>query len=267
MLRRVIDAAADELRDAHRALLRNMSHPRLVLLHRMVSAMTREIEQSVEVQDPLFSVEFAEAVGDQLLLHHATHEEPVNKKTFEYVFRNAAEASGHAARVNTNTTDASEDVRVDDVKFSLKTEAAKRQSKAGIYIQKLMEARWIRDCDTPVELAATASRAIPEHLDRYERIVLLRGRREADSVLYTLVEIPKRVLMLVATLTADSFELKNKFGSSGANVFEGGDRIFRLYLDGSVEKVRVFNLRLDRCIVRMRWRVPLAAVQSRDADA
>lgn len=241
-----------------------MSRPKLVLLERIAQAMTREIEQDLVTADELFTPEFVEAMGDQLLLHHGTHDEAVNKKTFEYVFRNAAEAAGHQAAINENTTDPSEDVRVGDTKFSLKTEAAKAQSRTGMNIQKLMEARWIRDSNSPAELAGKASTVIPEHLERYERIVLLRGRRENGSVVYTLVEIPKDLLMLVRGLKPEDFEPKNKYGGSGADVLEGGERVFRLYLDGSVEKVRVFSLRIDKCIVRATWQVPLEAPGAED---
>src|SRR4051794_35571231 len=97
-------ASAGDLRAELASLLRTMSRPKLVLLERMAMAMNREIEQEVVVSDELFTADFAEAVGDQLLLHHGTHDEPVNKKTFEYVFRNAAEAAGHSATINEHTT-------------------------------------------------------------------------------------------------------------------------------------------------------------------
>jgi hypothetical protein len=242
----------------------SMSRPKLLLLRRMAASMARDIEQTLVTPDDLFTTDFVEAIGDQLLVHHGTHDEPVNKKTFEYVFRNAAEAAGHDASINQNVTDPSEDVRVGSTKFSLKTEAARSQSKTGMNIQKLMEARWIRDCTTRDELATMTSRVIPEHLSRYERIVLLRGRRETGSVVYTLVEIPRQLLMLVGNLTADDFEEKNRYGGSGADVHDNGTRVFRLFLDGSVEKVRVFSLRIDRCIVRARWRVPLEIVGPAD---
>jgi Type II site-specific deoxyribonuclease len=261
------DVSAAQLRAELAALLQGMSRPKLVLLRRMAIAMNREIEQVVVEADDLFTADFAEAIGDQLLLHHGTHDEPVNKKTFEYVFRNAAEACGHSAVINEQTTDPSEDVRVDDTKFSLKTEAARSQSKTGMNIQKLMEARWIRDRDTPAALARTAATVIPEHLERYERIVLLRGRREADSVAYALVEIPRDLLMLIAELRADDFEPKNRYGGSGADVYRDGVRVFRLFLDGSVEKVRVFSLRIDHCTVRARWRVPLEVAETSDDES
>jgi hypothetical protein len=261
------DLSREELRERFVSLVAHMSRPKLVLLERMALAMSREIEQQVVEADALFTPEFAEAVGDQLLLHHGTHDEPVNKKTFEYVFRNAAEAAGHTATINENTTDPSEDVRVDGTKFSLKTEAARSQSPTGMNIQKLMEARWIRECETRADFADKAAGVIPEHLQRYERIVLLRGRREGDSVAYMLVEIPNDLLMLVSGLTADNFEEKNKFGGSGADVYRDGIRVFRLYLDGSVEKVRVFSLRIDQCIIRARWTIPLEAADSGEGES
>jgi hypothetical protein len=78
-------------------------------------------------------------------------------------------------------------------------------------------------------------------------------------VLYTLIEIPKGRLMLIRGLSAHDFSPKNRYGGSGADVYDGDVRVFRLYLDGSVEKVRIFSLRIDHCVVRARWRVPLEA--------
>jgi hypothetical protein len=226
----------------------------------MMTAMTREIEQTVEAPDMLFSPEFVEAIGDQLVLHHGANEKAIKGNTFEHVFRNAAQAVGHTASIVENPNAPSADVFIGDMRFSLKTETAKRQSKTGVYIQKFMEARWIRDCDTPAELAAATAELIPKHLEQYDRIVLLRGQEESpDWVNYTLVEIPKDILMLVANLTGKDYPPKNRFGGTSADVFKDGVRVFRLRLDGSVEKVRLFLIRFDHCVVRARWRVPLDA--------
>jgi hypothetical protein len=253
----VTEINRDQLLAEFPVLLENMSSPRLVLLHRVMVAMTRGIEQTVEVPDKFFSPEFVEAIGDQLVLHHGANEKAVKGNTFEHVFRNAAQAVGHTASIVENPNAASADVYVDDMRFSLKTETAKRQSKIGVYIQKLMEARWIRDYETPAELAAAAAELIPEHLEQYDRIVLLRGKESSDSVNYTLVEIPKDILMLVANLVGNDFPPKNGYGGTSADVFKNGVRVFRLRLDGSVEKVRLFLIRFDHCIVRARWSVPL----------
>jgi hypothetical protein len=251
-------ATVKEMREEVPVFLRNMDPLKVRLVHRLATTMTREVEQTVDAPDALFSVAFARAFGTQLLLHHATYESPVREKAFEYVLRNAARNVGHAARVNENAPPASEDVCLDDTRLSLKTETAKKPREGAIGIEKLMEARWIRDSHTPTELAAGVGRVIPEHLARYERLVMLRSWPGADSVHYTLVEIPKDVLMLATGLVGDDFEPKNEKGSSGADVFKDGVRVFRLWLDGSVEKVRVHSLRCDHCIVRARWRVPLA---------
>lgn len=233
-----------------------LSQPKLVLLQRIAEAMARPIEQQVIEKDHIFSDEFAEAFGDQLLLHHGTHDEAVNKKTFEYMFRNAAQVAGHQAELNQNVTDAAADVLVDSISFSLKTEAAQRQSKSSTNIQKLLEARWIRECTTREDFAKSASTKIPHHLSRYERIVLLRGLKQEDSFLYSLFEIPKHLLMLTESLVAEDFDERNQYGGTGADVYLDGQRVFRLFLDGSVEKVRIFTLRLDHCVARATWRIP-----------
>lgn len=249
---------ADPLREKLTARLAVMALPKLLLIDRMIDAMGRAIEQDVFAVDELFTADFIDAIGDQLLLHHGTHDEPASKKLFEYVFRNAAEATGHSATINPQTTDAGADVIVDGIRFSLKTEAARRQSRNGIQIQKLMEARWVRDVHSPEEIAAAATSLIPAHLANYERIVVLRGLPRRDDVLYTLVEVPKDLLLLIRGLTARDFSEKNAARSSGADVYDhSGTKVFRILLDGSVEKVRIFSLQLSACVVRARWRIPL----------
>jgi hypothetical protein len=190
-------------------------------------------------------------------MHHAIHEERMNKRAFEYAFKYACEADHRRVRLNTDPINSAEDLWLDGEAFSLKTQADKNIKSGSIYIQKLMEARWIRDCSTQEEFAREASTRISKHLASYQRILVLRAFEYSRTlVVYDLVEIPRDLLMRIGTLKPEDFSPRNKYGSSGANVYDERGVAFRVLLDGSVEKVRIFNLRADRCKQHGQWRIP-----------
>jgi hypothetical protein len=224
----------------------------------MAQAMTVEIESALNPTSDIFTPELAEAFSNQLLLHHATHEEKLNKKAFEYVLKYAFEAVGTKAYIDADPTHPGADIVADGVSFSLKTQADAAVTRSGIYIQKLMEARWIRDFDG-ARLAEEAVRRITAHLSSYQRILVLRAYDEGRRrICYEVQEIPKAVLLLVGDLTAGDFSPKSRYGSSGADVRDEAGVVFRVLLDGSVEKVRIFNLRTSRCFRHGEWKIPVA---------
>ena len=230
----------------------------LGLLVRMAAALGRPVDVWRDPNSDICNQQFAEAAGNFLALHHGTHDERLNKKGFEFLFKFASEATGRMAILNKNTTDAAEDIRVDGVSFSLKTQADKAIKKSAIYIQKLMEARWIRECKTRADFARQTQAKVADHLSRYGRIMVLRGFPASKGIIsYDLVEIPKALLMRVKALRASDFSKRNSYGSSGAEVSDGKGVAFRILLDGSVEKVRIFNLRVDRCRIHGAWKISL----------
>src|SRR5262245_39537355 len=69
------------------------------LLQRMADALAVPVTTDVPESD-LVNAAFAETLANFLLLHHAIHEEPLNKAAFEYVLKGCAEAAGHRAEQN-----------------------------------------------------------------------------------------------------------------------------------------------------------------------
>ena len=211
--------------------------------------------------------DLAAAFGSQLLLHHATHEEKLNKKTFEYTLKYACEAVEFDVTLNANPTFPAEDLNINGTSFSLKTQADRGIRPGGVYIQKLMEARWIRDYDDPVGLTDAARRKIGAHLASYQRMLVLRAFNVLDGgYRYQLVEVPLPLLRLVSSLPDRAFPEKNKARSSGADVRDDRGVAFRVLLDGSVEKVRLFNIRIDRCVVHAEWQIPQMVVPGGDDE-
>lgn len=237
------------------------------LLLKMAEALTAEVRTEVNPASNFLTPDLAVALGSQLLLHHATHEEKLNKKTFEYILKYACEAIGHHVTLNANPTFPAEDINVNGTSFSLKTQADSGIKPGAIYIQKLMEARWIRDYPTSEALAEAARQRIGAHLSQYQRMLVLRAfDLQQQGYRYQLVEVPLDVLRLMSRLPNSAFSEKNKYGSSGANVSDLRGIAFRILLDGSVEKVRIFNLRIDRCVVHADWYIPRMITPGRDDE-
>lgn len=240
--------------------LGGLDHAQLGLLQRFMAAMQRPLSSKSLPGSDIAKPSFVLAVGHYLSLHHATQTTALNKKGFEFLFQFACDASGMAAVINHNTTDASADVIVDGIGFSLKTQADKAVKQHSLYIQKLMEARWIRELNTPEELQSAGVRHILDHLNRYQRILVLKAYPRTEATIrYELVEVPKSVFDLLANLGVDDFPPKNGYGTCSVPVRDSQGEAFRLVFDGSVEKIRIFNMRARNCISHAEWTVHIPA--------
>lgn len=239
-----------------RAIAETLPPRQLATLLRMAKALAEGIEVTVAPDSDLLTPAFVEDFNDSLLVHHATHAQNLNKKTFEYAFREASASAGRQATITSNQVNPGADVVVDGVKYSLKTEGAASISSRTITISKLMEAVWIRNCLTGEDFAREAAHRITEHLDSYDRILVLRSFAEAEGVVrYDLVEIPVAVLLNVRTLSAADFTPRSARGSGSAVVRLNDAAAFTLVLDGSVEKVTIRKLNLNLCRGHGTWRV------------
>lgn len=255
----VSSEGAGQSRAALDAVLDGLTDTQLELVRVMAEAMRRPVLYRPQVGSDLVDDSFAEAFGNLLALHHAVHEEPLNKAAFEYALKNCALASGHRAEINDRRGSAVWDVRVDDTRFSCKTEAARGVSAHTLKIEKLMEARWIRECTNPARCAARVSQEVPAHLAGYDRILVLRAFREPEQLRYLLEEPPRELLRSRLTdIPVHAFTKEGARESYGANIeAEDGTRIFRILLDSSVEKVRL-AFSVDHCQHHGEWVVPVA---------
>ena len=232
-----------------------LSDTQVGLLLRMAEAMLVPVQVERSAESDIVSDEFSEALANFLLLHHAIHVEPLNKAAFEYLFVACSEASGRPASRNPATGAASYDVEAGGVRWSLKTEAGKKLSASTVRIEKFMEARWIRECTNPAKCAAAVRVQIPAHMEDYERLVILRAKQDATASVtsYELLELPKAQLLRLADAQDDWFTKEGKKESYGADVLDDeGDRVFRVLLDSSVEKVRIW-FRTAKALNHGRW--------------
>ncbi len=259
-----------KLAKAHADLQRTaagLDLPRVILLRKMASAMTTPTVKQIAEDSDLATHNFEVAFSNQLLIHHATSDEPLKKKSFEYLLRDAFDADGRRAEIDSQTK--SWDVKADDERYSLKTEAESNMPPESIRIQKFMDATWVRECDDATGYAGKAAVAFPAHIAHYDRILVLRVFRTpgVDVYRYQLVEVPKPILELLGRLDPSSIVRtrgNNENRGYGANVVftpPGGIpvRAFRVLFDRSVGKVRIHAIRKDLCKIHGEWTIPLRA--------
>lgn len=247
--------------------LSKLDRAQLALIDRYMAAMQRPVNVKVGTNSDLAQPPFVAAVGHYLTLHHATQTSALNKKAFEFLFQYACDAAGKRAIINRNTTDASADVFVDGVGFSLKTQSDKAVRHHNVYIQKFMEGRFIRDIKTPVEFHDIGIRHILDHVSRYQRILVLKAyQRQGTSITYELIEVPISVFGLLRKLRVEDFPPKNKYGTISVPVRDSQGQAFRLCFDGSVEKIRIFNLHARNYIVHAEWTVHVPIEDEDDSE-
>ncbi|MEU0210461.1 hypothetical protein [Streptomyces canus] len=229
----------------------------LEMLGEMAEALRQPCEVRVDPSSDLANGEFSDYFLNRLKIHHATSEEKFKKASFEYAFIAAARYSGLSAAKTKSQTFQGADAMVDGVRWSLKTEASAKISMSTIVISKFSEARWIRDCETPGDFARECVPRFLRHLDEYDRIATLRafsvGR---ELVHYELIEIPKSLLACVANLREEDFTPRTRNGGSSALVRDARGIAFKVVLDGSVEKVTLSRLPVQRCLFHASWTVP-----------
>lgn len=223
-------------------LLKQLTPTQLVLLESMARAMLVPVDTSIRDDSDIASPLFVEAMSNILSLHHALHEEPLNKKAFEYMLKQCFLAVGQDAELNSAPGDEAWDIRAAGQRWSLKTEAALGISPTQIKVEKLMEARWVREAGTPQECAEGVAERLPQHMTHYDRILVLRAFKARSGYEYHMEEIP--LGFLVSALQQAE---PHQFAKTGRSISFGADflapdgtRAFRILLDSSVEKIRLW---------------------------
>ena len=214
-----------------------------------------EKQEGEQLRTDFLDNEAFEYFSTRLAMHHASSGVALKKENFEHILEHSFKRAGRAARRSDSMVHRGADLEVDGHFYSVKTEGAKGLNPKSITISKLMEARWIRDLSDLDDAADQVRRHILSHLQEYERIFILRSYGDEERVRYDLREIPKEILAAVAHLKGSDFSKITKAGGTGANVKIGGQKVFRLGLDGSVEKITITGLRVDLCPLHAWWKL------------
>ncbi len=228
-----------------------------ILVADVIGALEAAVSSNINSTSDICTPKFSEDFQNRLVLHHAINDEVLKKKTFEYAFRAACRFDGRSAELDENSVNPGADIVVDNVAFSLKTEASKNMSKKSLHISKLMEASWIRLCKDEEDIAQGVKSKVVPHLNQYERILMLRAFTIGGQTFeYFLIEIPLKTLLEIKKLSASDFSKRTKKGSSRAAVQINGEKVFSLGLDGSVEKITISSFGLKQCTIHGQWTVP-----------
>lgn len=242
--------------------LTKLSPNQLSLVASIAHALQVPVDTTMDPNSDIVDETFSETISNLLTVHHALHEEPLNKKSFEYLFKQCLTKGGDSARLNSNPGESAWDVEGAGFKWSLKTEAARGISANSIKVEKLMEARWVREATTPEKCAEAVGTILPRHMDHYQRVLVLRAFKTQNGYSYFLEEIPVQLLLeKFAAVRPDDITKKGKAISFGADFFDDhGAKIFRILLDSSVEKVRLW-FQTSRATHHGWWGIKVSDVQ------
>ncbi len=244
----------DILKEAFTGLNREQAH----LVKEIAQSLAQNVYSKISPHSDICSERFCSEFETRLKLYHSLNNDALKKKTFEYTFALSSRKDLKVADIQENSVHAGADVIVNGIPFSLKTEASRSILANRIKISKLMEARWIRECSSTVDIVEGLHKRVVPHLEKYERIIVLRAiKYHENSYQYRLLEVPKKVLLLVEKLSSDDFTPITKHGSSRADVYENNKKLFRIGIDGSVEKVTIEHLLEDCCVFHGEWIIPL----------
>ena len=228
-------------------------------VERLVTALLRGVQITVNPNSGFADSEFMEAFGDLLVAHNEGSKIPLTKDKFEYAMVDALNESGYEAYKVPNGNPG-EDIVVDGVPWSLKTQADRSIKEDRLHISKFMElgkGSW----DTEEDMIALRGRMYT-HMTAYERIFSLRcfprNRNSNGETIYRyeLVEIPKRLLLMSKNFPIDIManSRQNPKPAYCRVSDDTGREIYALYFDGGTErKLQVKNLDKDLCTVHGTW--------------
>lgn len=202
--------------------------------------------------------------GDALRIHHCFSHEAFSKDKFEYVLERVLTLCNMPASLATRGN-RGHDITIEGVPVSLKTQANRGLNKALIHISKFMElgkGQWGTDDS---DLFGLRDQFL-EHMKGYDRLLVLRNLSKAPlDWNYDLVEIPKSLLLLAATVPLEMQHNSTQIPRPGyGRVFDAdGNLSLELYFDGGGErKLQIRKIRVSLCHVHASWRFPPIDLQS-----
>lgn len=238
----------------------NLSHVRLEVLSRIARAFDVPIEWAPGAGSDFMIDELAQAFGDVLIVHHVLSSEAFTKDKFEHALVNLLNQTGHVAELAPRGNPG-HDLSVDDVKWSLKTQADRTIKEDRIHISKFMElgkGKW----DDEADLEGLRDRMF-SHMEGYDRIFVLRclsasrQRQDNDELDYELVEIPKGLLAKSISVPCVMQMNSTQTPKPGTCTVkdENGETEFQLYFDGGTErKLQIRELRTAKCVLHGTWK-------------
>jgi restriction endonuclease SmaI-like protein len=199
-----------------------------------------------------------EEIGDGLRLHHCFSKESFTKDKFEYLMERAVNLCGGKAKLAAKGNPG-HDITINEVKFSLKTQANKGINRKGIHISKFMELGKGQWSDKDEDLEGLRKQFFA-HMRSYDRILILRTLSKAPADWeYELVEVPKTLLEKAKEGTLQMNHDSAQMPKPGNCFVMGkhGISLFTLYFDGGTErKLQIKAINISTCMVHAQWKFP-----------
>lgn len=239
-------------------LLAKLSETKLAYVLSIVTSLVGDMKEWRNPKSNLVSSVFVEAFGVHLLGHHGTASRPLTKEQFERAMERVMNLASHKAE-RARMGNPGHDITIDDVKFSLKTQADEGIKPDSLWISKFMELGKGDWGSKPEQLEGLRIQFL-KHMQNYERILSLRAWQTTmmgrASWHYELVEIPKGLLQEAArgrlVMMMESRQIPKPGYCTVTNA--DGDLKFRLYFDGGTErKLQIKDLRKNLCVVHAEW--------------
>lgn len=225
---------------------------------------------SFEPNSDIVDQTFCEYFASKLIEAHVINRYRVEGRAFEQLLKDAARASGHQAVLAPSLNSAGHDLIIDSVRYQLKTEASRNIRPEAIHISKLMESAGTKKVTTRKSAVEFLPR-IREHLNQYERIIVLRAFDESKQgqrgVRYDLIEIPKDIFAGLESLKPSDFKAPRPTGQTSAPLCIEGDPkpALTVVFDGSDNKIQLRNIRSELCRTHATFWAPYGSDIVRDA--
>ncbi len=197
----------------------------------------------------IFHQRFLSTLENLVTHHHTIYPRlPPQGIFLETLIEGACHLSGAAdARIVRTGANAPYDLHVADQRVSIKSETGRGTHPNLITITKLCTTE--REPWDPGQLVLRAM----GHLDRYDRMVMLRAIWQETFLRYQFVEIPLGLLRLMARANLMPVGRRRGRQSLAGDMVDGGEVLCRVFFDGADGKCQIRNLRLERCEVLREW--------------
>jgi hypothetical protein len=202
----------------------------------------------------LFSSEFLSAIESLVRQHHTIYPHlPPQGLFLEALVEQGFRLAGWSRdRVVASTPNSPmHDLLVGDIRLSVKSETGKVTRPGRISITKL--------CTTEKgEWAAPAlvAHAIA-HLQRYDKMLMLRAVWGDRAFRYQLLDIPLAILSRMREAGFKKVGTRSGRRSFGADVMDGKTRVFRVHFDGADGKCQIHDLLVGWCQMLHQWEQPI----------
>jgi len=237
--------------------LQGLSAHQADLLRAIAAGFQTEIHAQRDRASDLISEHALRTIADHLLLHRTIYSDknPIKGEAFEFLLTKAVSDPDHQIDYADSRTNPAWDLRLGDVRLSLKTEASKTIKDHIIHISKWMElgkGEW--NLEDLLQQFIT-------NINMCDRFLILRffgNKTNNPKSKYELVEIPKEVLLGAQKCKPETIESSNQTPKPGRGIVydHDGNEAFHLYFDGGTErKLQLKNLRKDLCRIHAVWQI------------